>query len=64
MGNYLSKFNYKPFTFHTLPLTSGHLKKVASGISKNPVKYFATDVHQKYGYERFIQSIKKSYRYI
>ena len=41
MGNCLSKFNDKPFNLHTLPLTLGHLKKVASGIRKNPVKYFA-----------------------
>ena len=60
MGNCLSKFYYKPFILHTPPLTSGHLKKVASSIRKNPVKYFATDVHQKYGYERITQSIKSS----
>ena len=41
MGNCISKFNDKPFSHHTPPLTSGHLKKVASGIRKNPVKYFA-----------------------
>ena len=60
MGNCLSKFNDKTFTLHTPPLTSGYLKKVASGIGKNPVKYFATSVHQKYGYKRFTQSIKSS----
>ena len=27
MGNCLSKFNDKPFTLHTPPLTSGHLKR-------------------------------------
>ena len=41
MGNCLLKFNDKPFNLHTLPLTSGHIKMVASGIRKNPVKYFA-----------------------
>ena len=60
MGNRLSRFNDKPFTFHTPPLTSGHLKKVANGIRKNPVKYFASGVHQSYGYERLTQSIKSS----
>ena len=55
MGNCLSNFNDKPFTLHIPPLTSGHLKKVASGIRKNPVKYFSTGVHQKYGYERITQ---------
>ena len=64
MGNCISKFNDKPFSHHTPPLTSGHLKKVASGIQKNPVKYFAMGAHQKYGYERFTQSIKSSHRYI
>ena len=58
MGNCLSKFNHKPFTFHTPPLTTGHLKKVASGIRKNPVKYFASGIHRNYGYEIFTQSIK------
>ena len=53
MGNCLS-----PFTLHTPPLTSGHLKKVVSGMRKNPAKYFATDVNQKYKYERITQSIK------
>ena len=42
MGNCLSKFNEKSFTLHTPPLTAGHLKKAASGIRKNPVKYFAS----------------------
>ena len=60
MGNYISKFNDKPFTLHALPLTSGYLKTVASGIQKNPVKYFAMGEHQKYGYERLTQSIKSS----
>ena len=60
MGNCIPKFNDKPFTPHALPLTSGYLKKVASGIQKKPLKYFATDVHQKYGYERLTQSIKSS----
>ena len=41
MGSCLSKFNDKPFILHTPPLIAGHLKKVASGIRKNPVKYFA-----------------------
>ena len=60
MGNCISKFNDKPFNFHALPLTSEHLKKVASGVRKNPVKYFATGAHQKDRYERFTQSIKSS----
>ena len=60
MGNSLSKFNDKSFTFYTPPLTSGHLKKVASGIRNNPVKYFASGVHRNYGYEKFTQSIKSS----
>ena len=60
MGNCISKFNDKPFNLHTQPLPSGHLKKVARGIRKNPVKYFAMGVHQKYGYERFTRSIKSS----
>ena len=42
MGNCLSKFNEKSFTLHTPPLTAEHLKKAASGIRKNPVKYFAS----------------------
>ena len=58
--NCLSKLNDKPFPLHTPPLTSGHLKKVASGIRNNPVKYFAPAVHQKYGNERFTQSIKSN----
>ena len=58
MGNCLTKFNNKPFTLHTPPLTAGYLRKVASGIQKNSVKYFASCIHQNYGYERFTQSIK------
>ena len=58
MGNCLSKFNDKPFTLHTPPLTAGHLKKVVSGIRKNSVKYFASGIHRNYGYERLAQSIK------
>ena len=60
MGNCISKFNDKLFNLYAPPLTSGKLKKVVSGIQKNPVKYFATGVHQKYGYERFTQNIKSS----
>ena len=60
MGNCLSKFNDKPFTLHTPPLTAGHLKKVASGIRKNPEKYFASAIHRNYEYERFTQSNKSS----
>ena len=60
MRKCLSKFNDKSFTLPTSPLTSGHLKKVASGIRNNPVKYFASGVHRNYGYERFTQSIKSS----
>ena len=57
MGNCLSKFNDQPFILHTPPLTSGHLKKVVSGIRNNSVKYFASGVHRDYGYEKFTQSI-------
>ena len=60
MGNCLSKCNDKLFTFHAPPLTAGHLKKVASGIQKNPVKYFASGIHRNYGHEGFTQSIKSS----
>ena len=60
MGNRPSKFNDKPFTLHMPPLTAAHLKKVASGIQKNPVKYFASGIHRNYGYEKFTQSIKSS----
>ena len=60
MRNCLSKFNNKPFTLHTPPLIPGHLKKVASGIRKNPVKYFVSGVHQNHGYEKITQSIKRS----
>ena len=60
MENCLSKLNDKPFTLHTPPLTSGHLKKVASGIRKSPVMYFASGVYQNYGYERFAQRFKSS----
>ena len=60
MGNCLLKCNHKPFTLHTPPLTSGHLKKAISGVRKNPVKSFATAVHQKHEYESFTQSIKSS----
>ena len=60
MGNCLSKFNDKSFTLYTPPLTSGHLKKVASGIRNNPVSYFASGVHRNYGYEKFTQSIESS----
>ena len=42
------------------PLTAGHLKKVASGIRNNPVKYFASGIHRNHGYEKFTQSIKSS----
>ena len=62
MGNCLSKFNDKSFTLHTPPLTSGNIKKLISGMRKSTVKYFATGVHQKYGYERITQSIKSSLR--
>ena len=58
MGNCPSKFDDKPFTLHTPPLTTGNLKKVASSIRKNPIMYFASGMHRNYGYERFTQSIK------
>ena len=60
MGNCLSKFNDKSFTLHTPPLTSGNIKKLISGMRKSTVKYFATGVHQKYGYEKITQSIKSN----
>ena len=60
MGNCLSKFNDKPFTLHTTPLTAEHFKKVVSDIQKNPVNYFALSLHQNQGYERFTQSIISS----
>ena len=49
MGNSLSKFNDKPFTLLTPPVTSEHLKKAISGAEKNPVKYFATGVLKTMG---------------
>ena len=58
MGNCVSKLNDKSFTRYTPPLTAGDLKKVASGIRKNFVKYLASDIHRSYGYKRFTQSIK------
>ena len=60
MGNCLSKFNDKPFTLHTPQSVAGHIKKVASGIRKNPVKCFESGKHRNCGYERFTQSIKSS----
>ena len=45
---------------YTPALTAEHLKKVASGIQKNSVKYFASGIHRNYGYERFTQGIKSS----
>ena len=60
MGNCLSEFNDKHFILHTPPLTAGHLKKVASGIRNNPVKYFALGVHLNHGYKKFTESIKSS----
>ena len=60
MGNCLSKFNDKPFTLHTPPLTAGHLKKVASGIRKNSVKYFASGVHQNHRYKIVTENILKN----
>ena len=60
MGNCLSKLNDKHFTLHTPPLTARHLKKVASGVRKNPVKYFASGVRRNHGYEKLTQSIKSS----
>ena len=60
MGNCLSKFNDKPFTLYTPPLTTGHLKKLASGMRKNPVKYFASGAHRNYEYQKLTESIKSS----
>ena len=34
---------------YTPQLTAGHLKKMASGIRKNSVKYFASGIHRNYG---------------
>ena len=45
---------------YTPPLTAGHLKKVASSIRKNSVKYFASGIHRNLGYKRLTQSIKSS----
>ena len=42
------------------PLTSGHLKKVVSGMRNNPVRYYASGVHRNYGYEKFKKIIKGS----
>ena len=58
MGNCISKFNDKRFTLHAPPLTSGYLKKVASGIQKNPVKYFATGVHKNMGIKELHKVLK------
>ena len=58
--NYLLKCANKPFTPHTPPLTSKHLKKAISCIHKNHVKYFTAGIHQNQGYERSTQSIKSS----
>ena len=60
MRNCLSKFNDKSFTFHTRPLTAGHLKKVASDKRMNPAKFFASGIHRNHGYEIFTQGIKSS----
>ena len=40
------------------PLTVGHLKKVASGIQKNSVKYFASGIHRNYGHEKLHKVLK------
>ena len=45
---------------YTPQSTAGHLKKVASGIRKNSVKYFASGIHRNHGYKRLTQSIKSS----
>lgn len=60
MGNSLSKCANKLFTLRT-PLTSGYLKRTASGIQKNLDRYFSADIHQKHEYERFGQSINISF---
>lgn len=44
-GNCFTKCDNKPFTLHTSPLTSGHLKKEATGMQKSHVKYFAGDIN-------------------
>ena len=60
MGNCLSKFNDKTFTFQYTPSAPGHFKKLLSGVQKNRVKYFASGVHQEHGYEKITQTIKSS----
>ena len=60
MGNCLSKINDKFFTLHTPPLTSGHLKKVATDIKNNLANYFATGIYSKNGYNSITQIIKSS----
>ena len=60
MGNCLSKFNDKSFTFQYTLSDSGHLKKLLSCVQKNRVKYFASGVHNEYGYEKITQSMKTS----
>ena len=55
MGNYLSKFDNKVFTFHTPPITSEHLKTIVNGIQKSHVfcdcytlKQWARKIYKKY----------------
>lgn len=53
IGNCLSKWVSKPFALHTPSLTSVNDQKVAFGIQKNHIKYFAIG-------KRFTQNIKWS----
>ena len=55
------KLNDKPFTLYTPTLTAGHLKKVASGIRKNPVKYFASGIHRDHANKKLTQNLKGSF---
>ena len=58
MGNYLLKFNDKSFTLHTLRSSSRHLKKVASGIRKNHVKYFPMAYIKNMGMKGLLKLLK------
>lgn len=61
MGNSLSKCANKLFTLRTPPLTSGYLKRTASGIQNNLDRYFTAAIHQNHEYQRFGQSINISF---
>ena len=60
MGNCLSKCDNEPFSAHCwTPVTSRHLKKVMSGVWKNPVKFFATGIHRNFIME-YLGLLKKA----